>query len=102
MPPREIERRRKNIDERSPTPRSAASETAELVGREFELLVEVDLPKKRELLWEGRTFRHVLRKSTARFLSTISEPATSLLLANSTVVRLRSSHDYDLVARICS
>jgi ribosomal protein S12 methylthiotransferase len=95
-PAREIERRRKKLMQiQKPISRK---NKAELVGSEWEILVEGPSAET-DLLWEGRTPMHAPEIDGKVFINDFGEHC-SLTAGEFYRCEITESHDYDLVARI--
>ena len=96
VPRKEIERRRKKLMRLQQT--ISRRKKRQLVGREFDLLVEGP-SEETELLWEGRTAMHAPEIDGKVFINDFG-PHDSLALGEFYRCEITEAHDYDLVARI--
>ena len=96
VPATEIERRRKKLMRIQQS--ISRRKKRQLVGREFDLLVEGP-SEETELLWEGRTSMHAPEIDGKVFINDFG-PHESLTRGEFYRCQITESHDYDLVARI--
>jgi len=96
VPPSEIERRRKKLMRIQQG--ISKRKKKQLVGREFDLLVEGP-SEETDLLWEGRTPMHAPEIDGKVFVNDFG-PHESLTRGEFYRCEITETHDYDLVARI--
>jgi ribosomal protein S12 methylthiotransferase len=96
VPTRQIESRRKKLMKLQQT--ISQRKKKELVGREFDLLVEGP-SEETELLWEGRTALHA-PEIDGKVLINDFGPHEELTRGEFYRCEISEAHDYDLVARI--
>ena len=96
VPVREIERRRKKLMQIQQ--RISKQKKAELVGREFDLLV-TGASDETDLLWEGRTAMHAPEIDGKVYINDFG-PYEKLLPGQMVRCEITEAHDHDLVARV--
>ncbi len=94
--PREIERRRRTLMKLQQ--QISRRKKRELVGREFDLLVEGPSDES-ELLWQGRTAMHAPEIDGKVFINDFG-PRESLESGEFVRCEVTEAHDYDLVVRV--
>lgn len=96
VPAREIERRRKKLMKMQQG--ISKKRKAQLVGREFDLLV-TGASEETDLLWEGRTEMHAPEIDGKVYINDLGEREN---LAPGDIVRceITEAHDYDLIAKV--
>jgi ribosomal protein S12 methylthiotransferase len=96
VPHRQIESRRKKLMKLQQT--ISRRKKGDLVGREFDLLVEGP-SEETDLLWEGRTALHAPEIDGKVFINDFG-PHQELTRGEFYRCEISEAHDYDLVARI--
>jgi ribosomal protein S12 methylthiotransferase len=96
IPPREVESRRKKLMKLQQA--ISRRKKRELIGREFDLLVEGP-SEETDLLWEGRTALHAPEIDGKVFINDFG-PHAELTRGEFYKCEISEAHDYDLVARI--